>query len=141
MHVKQVINVKQVLVILDRFPDGKGGFMHPRKGKLIVQGAHASNAFLIKRIKDSFGTGNPPKFSEEELAWMEGNYKKICVKVDNEEQLLNIFNKARSKGLRAELITDDGLTEFNNIPTNTCVAIGPHKVEVFDSITGHLKLL
>lgn len=135
------MNVKQVLVIRDKYPDDQNGYFHPRKGKLIVQGSHASNAFMIKRIKESFGTGLTPKFSDEEMAWMEGNYKKICVKVDTEEELLDIFHKARSQGLTAELITDDGLTEFNHIPTNTCVAIGPHKVDVFDSITGHLKLL
>ena len=38
------------------------------------------------------------------------------------------------------MIIDLGKTEFNGEPTKTCLAIGPNKTELIDSITGHLKL-
>ena len=39
------------------------------------------------------------------------------------------------------LITDRGLTEFNGIPTNTCIGIGPFWSKDIDVYTKHLKLL
>jgi PTH2 family peptidyl-tRNA hydrolase len=36
---------------------------------------------------------------------------------------------------------DAGLTEFNGVPTKTCIAIGPNWSDEIDEITGHLKLL
>ena len=47
---------------------------------------------------------------------------------------------ALMSGLEAHLIIDKGLTEFNNVPTKTAVAIGPNKSEDIDVITGNLKL-
>ena len=43
-------------------------------------------------------------------------------------------------GLTVSLITDAGATEFGGVPTNTCLAIGPHQAEKIDKITSHLKL-
>jgi PTH2 family peptidyl-tRNA hydrolase len=34
-----------------------------------------------------------------------------------------------------------GKTEFNGVPTKTCLGIGPAKAEKIDKITGDLKLL
>ena len=135
------MKTKQVIVMRAKYPDGQGGTRTLRKGKLVAQGSHASMAFLSKRVREAFGTGQLPKFSEEELAWLEGSFAKVCLYVDTEEQLLQIFHKAREQGLTAELITDSGLTEFHGVPTNTCIAIGPHEASKIDPITGDLKLL
>ncbi|MGK4455994.1 peptidyl-tRNA hydrolase [Klebsiella pneumoniae] len=51
-----------------------------------------------------------------------------------------MFQKAQEADLTVSLITDSGLTEFNGVPTNTCLAIGPHKASKIDAITGHLPL-
>ena len=72
---------------------------------------------------------------------IEGRFTKICVSVDSEEELLEIYNKARSLKLNTSLITDAGLTEFHGEPTKTAVAVGPGKPEVVDKVTGNLKLL
>ena len=39
------------------------------------------------------------------------------------------------------MIVDAGLTEFNGVPTKTCIAIGPANPDDIDEITKHLKLL
>ena len=72
---------------------------------------------------------------------MESSFTKITVSVDSEDELIDIYNKAKDAGLTVHLITDSGLTEFHGIPTKTCLAIGPNFSEKIDPITGHLKLL
>ena len=74
-------------------------------------------------------------------AWMDGNYAKICVGVNSELELLGVYQKAKEAGIPCSLIQDAGLTEFGGVPTYTAVAIGPHKVEEIDKITGTLSLL
>jgi PTH2 family peptidyl-tRNA hydrolase len=83
--------------------------------------------------------GNP-HLTEEEMEWMAGTFTKITLQVDSEEALLEIFNKARDKGLTAFLVTDSGKTEFDGVPTITALAIGPHEAEKIDEITKDLKL-
>lgn len=73
--------------------------------------------------------------------WIEGIFTKICVSVDSEEELLEIYNKAKDSGLMCSLIQDVGLTEFGGVPTYTCCAIGPNWDTEIDPITSHLKLL
>lgn len=73
-------------------------------------------------------------------AWKEGSFTKICVYVNSEEELLEVYNKACEANLPAELITDSGLTEFNGVPTLTCLAVGPASKESLEPITGHLPL-
>jgi PTH2 family peptidyl-tRNA hydrolase len=73
--------------------------------------------------------------------WLEGRFTKVCVSVDSEQELLAIYEKAIEENVNVKLIRDAGLTEFNNVPTLTCLAIGPDYPERINSITGHLKLL
>lgn len=67
-------------------------------------------------------------------------FTKVVVTVNGEEELLDIYKKAKEAGLIAALITDNGLTEFNGVPTNTVVAVGPDLPENLNKVTGHLKL-
>lgn len=78
--------------------------------------------------------------SPVELGWINGIFTKICLKVDTEEQLLEIHAKALESGVASHLITDRGLTEFKGVPTNTCLAIGPDMSEKIDEITKDLEL-
>ena len=116
-----------------------------RRGKEIAQGSHASISFITKRLeyfKPHLGAHeyHGPLFSKEEYQWIEGNFKKVCLQVDSEAELLEIHNKALEAGLISNVITDSGLTEFNGIPTKTCLAIGPDSDDKIDKVTGHLKL-
>ena len=72
--------------------------------------------------------------------WLEGGQTKICLQIHSEEELLELHQKALSANLEANFITDAGRTEFNGVPTKTCLAIGPNKAEDIDKITKHLKL-
>lgn len=127
--------IKQVIVMRRNYPDGKGGFKNLRTGKLIAQGSHASMAFITRRIE------NKEDLTPVQKEWLNNSFVKICVYVESEEDLLAINEKAKEAGIECHLITDKGLTEFNGIPTNTCLALGPDYAEILDKITGHLKLL
>ena len=122
--------VKQVIV-MRKFYNGS----QLRKGKLIAQGSHASCSFLVDL---ALGRRRP---TPVELEWLNGSFAKICLSVDTEEELLDIFNKAHDAGLVVKLITDSGKTEFHGVPTITCLAIGPDLAEKIDPITSHLGLL
>lgn len=104
--------------------------LNMRKGKMIAQGAHASMKALLENM-------DHPSVK----AWLSQAFAKIAVSVDSEEELLAVMEKARSAGLITALITDAGRTEFNGVPTNTCIAIGPASNDELLPITGHLKLL
>lgn len=115
-----------------------------RKGKMIAQGAHASLGavlpFFTEIGADPFDTqwiANRRKIHD----WLAGPFKKICIRVDSEEELLALHQAAVDAGLITCLITDSGLTEFNGVATKTCCAIGPATDEELEPITGNLMLL
>lgn len=107
--------------------------LNMRKGKMVAQGAHASLGAILKNCQLAD--------SSDLREWLEGRFTKICVSVDSEEELLEIYQKARTAKLLCCLITDSGLTEFNNVPTKTAVGIGPGPEDKIDEITGDLQLL
>ena len=120
--------IKQIIVIRKD--------LKMRRGKEIAQGAHASCAFMSQHIKDP--ALNPLTDADKE--WINGRFTKICLTVNSEAELLDIHNKCVNAGLRSIVIEDSGRTEFNSIPTNTCLAIGPDHAEKIDTITANLTL-
>lgn len=104
--------------------------LNMRKGKLIAQGAHASLAVTLRNLDHPDVQG-----------WLGGRFAKIAVYVNSEEELVDVYNRALEAGLLTELIVDAGFTEFNGVPTKTCIAVGPAKIHDIDKITGDLKLL
>jgi PTH2 family peptidyl-tRNA hydrolase len=72
--------------------------------------------------------------------WLEGNFAKITVSVNSEQELLDIAEKAKTAGVECHLVRDSGLTEFHGVPTLTCLALGPDDAVKIDAITGHLSL-
>jgi PTH2 family peptidyl-tRNA hydrolase len=134
--------IKQVIVIRKD--------LNMRKGKMCSQSAHASMKVFFDRMPSAithFEKGEPTlvtyncHMTPEMAEWKDGLFTKICLSVDSEDELLNLYEKAQTLDLPCALIVDSGLTEFNGVPTRTCIAIGPAKAEVIDVITGHLKLL
>ncbi len=116
--------------------------LNMRKGKMVAQGAHASMKSLMQKLKAiQAGESEEMFLSEAEHAWYYGRFKKICVYVESEAALLEIEQKARDARLQVHMVEDCGLTEFNGVPTKTCLAIGPHWDEDVDPITKHLPLL
>lgn len=111
-----------------------------RRGKQIAQGAHASMSFLCRRLNDA-GTIAIEDFDEPAQAWLSGAFAKVCCRVDSEQELMKVFERAKDAGLETHLITDSGKTEFHGVPTRTCLAIGPDLATRIDAITGELRLL
>jgi len=108
--------LKQVIVVRKDLELGKG--------KLAAQVAHAA-----------ISAADNSKYKK---AWMMEGQKKVVVKCNSLEEMMEIYNKA--KNLPRAVIQDAGLTE---IPpgTITCIAIGPAEEKDIDAITGNLKLL
>lgn len=130
--------LKQVLVI-------RRGDIKMRQGKAAAQAAHASMASFIigsgGRIESIAGQRSlVVPLDDEAFDWWAGNYRKACVYVPSEAELLALHERALAAGLRCALIRDNGLTEFGE-PTYTAVAIGPHRDELIDPLTRHLPLL
>jgi PTH2 family peptidyl-tRNA hydrolase len=111
-----------------------------RRGKQIAQGAHASMAFLTRRLSQA-GQLSLDEFSDVEREWLSGAFAKVCCRVNSEDDLIAIYDSAVAAGLEVHLITDSGRTEFHGQPTRTCLAIGPDDAAKIDTITGGLELL
>lgn len=117
-----------------------------RRGKMAAQVAHASMAALTggpgQGIRESSAGGHElvVALDADLRAWLTGAFKKICVYVNSEAELLELHRKAEEAGLRSALIQDSGLTEFGGVPTYTVLALGPHPKAQLDPITGHLPL-
>jgi PTH2 family peptidyl-tRNA hydrolase len=135
---KQIIVMRKSFII-----DGKQ--ITPRKGKYIAQGSHACLKPLLDMMEtyiDKNAFVHMSLHTTQDTAlwdWIKGSFTKVCVSVETEEELLDVYNKAKEKGLLTSLITDSGRTEFGGVPTNTCCSILGWSDEV-DEITGKLQL-
>lgn len=101
------------------------------KGKIAAQAGHAAV---------SAGEETCKHFKEWWKAWLREGQCKIAVKVESEEELLELEKQAKELAMPCALIIDRGLTE---IPpgTITCLGIGPAPAEKIDKITSMLPLL
>ena len=119
--------------------------LNMRKGKMIAQGCHASMAVILDELdikqairKDDF----EPIFASDVIEhWLNNSFTKVVVGANSEEELLKIYKQAKEANIACALIQDSGRTEFNGVPTYTCVGIGPDEVSKIDKITGNLNLL
>jgi len=112
--------MKQVIVVDDslRLP----------RGKLAAQVAHAAvGAFLD---------------ADEEAgsAWVEEGMPKVVLRCNSAQELLALHDRALERGIPACLIADAGRTVVPE-GTLTCLGLGPAPDELFDELTGDLKLL
>lgn len=116
-----------------------------RRGKEIAQGSHASMKVLLDQMSIEFIDEKLVLRGEwgqdsQTAQWLLGQFTKVALYVESEEQLLALKAQATARGIPSTLITDAGLTEFNGVSTNTCIAIGPDDSVRIDEITGGLKL-
>lgn len=132
--------VKQVIIIRKD--------LKMTKGKMIAQGSHASLGVVLgmmERRENVNGDGYTLSINVGENSplqtWLDTIFTKICVYVNSEDELVDLYNKAVENNLPACIITDRGLTHFKGVPTKTALAIGPCLSEDVDKITGHLRLL
>ena len=129
-----VNNTKQVIVMRKD--------LNMRRGKQIAQGCHASMKVILETQITRTNVGEivlaPPQAT---LEWLDGIFTKICVSVNSEAELDALYETARQLGIPCSMIVDSGLTEFNGVPTKTCIAIGPDYNERVDLVTKGLPLL
>lgn len=64
---------------------------------------------------------------------------KIAVKIDSEEELLELDRLAKANGVISSIVRDAGQTQVSP-GTRTVIAIGPAPKSILEKITGHLKL-
>src|SRR3989344_623074 len=97
------------------------------KGKLAAQAAHASVEAVLK--------------SNQKIvqAWSKQGMPKIILKVADETELLQYYQKAKDAKLVASLIIDAGRTVIAP-DTKTCVGIGPDDEKKIDVVTKSLPL-
>lgn len=114
--------------------------LNMRKGKMVAQGSHASVASILL-IQEHITRDPIHRWAAPARQWLAGQFSKICVRVDDETELMRIHGEAHRAGLPVALVTDSGRTEFHGVPTRTCLAIGPCLSEDVDHITGTLRLL
>ena len=122
------MQTKQVLVIRRD--------LKMRRGKEIAQGAHASGMWLSALVTYCVETQTVPVLSDVEREWLFGRFTKVVLQTPSYESLREVWVAAREAGLRVELITDVGQTEFGGVPTVTCCAIGPDEVGAIDKTAG-----
>jgi len=116
-----------------------------RRGKEISQGSHGSLGGVLNLMTKSENNGKFKYELEFEKGsfldeWLNGIFTKITCVVNSEEELIELYNKTLDMEIPVILITDAGRTEFNGVPTKTCICIGPYYSEEIDKITSHLKL-
>jgi len=97
-------------------------------GKLSAQVAHAS----------LFSASKAAKAVSE--AWEREGSKKVVLKSQSLEEILELHKKTKAAKLPCFLVSDAGLTQLEP-GTVTCLGIGPDTDERIDRITKHLKLL
>lgn len=111
-------------------------------GKLAAQVAHASTGAFLKHFNHSttkFEAKDHKSYHENVHPWLTHEFTKICVKVNSEAELLEIYQTCIDAKLPCALIKDAGHTVFDQ-PTLTCLGIGPFQSEELDKVTSHLKL-
>jgi peptidyl-tRNA hydrolase, PTH2 family len=112
--MKQVIVVNEALKL-------------PR-GKLAAQVAHAAVAAFLAAGE------------EARQSWLNRGMTKIVLKVEQESDLINLYDLALSRNIPAQLISDAGRTVLP-AGTVTCLGLGPASDNELDELTGSLKLL
>lgn len=101
------------------------------KGKMIVQACHAAVESSEVAQREN---------REVWKKWRFGNSKKVALRAESLEELLELHEKALQFKVPCALIKDAGLTELPP-GTTTALGIGPDRSELIDKITGQLQLI
>lgn len=125
--------VKQVIVV-------RKDLKMPQ-GKLCAQVAHASLAAISNRGYIHEGTkALHVQLDDPAMKWFSEDFTKVVVYVKSEEELRQVYEKAKRNGVSCSLIKDAGRTVFTEETYTTC-AVGPGWAESVDEITGKLPLV
>jgi PTH2 family peptidyl-tRNA hydrolase len=101
------------------------------RGKIASQCGHAVISAFLKSKESKYGNSCQK--------WLDEGMKKIVLKINSKEELLELFERLKNF-FPCALIKDAGETQ---IPpgTITCLGIGPAEEIELQKYTNHLKLL
>ncbi|MCL4336281.1 MAG: peptidyl-tRNA hydrolase Pth2 [Candidatus Thermoplasmatota archaeon] len=101
------------------------------KGKIAAQVAHAAVLCALKA----------EKFQKKLFAeWIRTGQKKIVIRLDNADALLELKKKIDTMGILTEAVFDAGHTQVEP-GTLTCIGIGPVEESDIEPVTGGYPLL
>jgi len=125
--------------ILARYPDEpckmvlvvRNDLKKMKKGKTAAQCSHAAvSCYKVAR-----------RFQKKLVqVWEDYGVAKITLKIESDEEMEELWLKAKSKGLVAMYIRDAGRTQIA-AGTRTVLGIGPAPVSLINEVTAHLKLM
>lgn len=115
--------------------------LNMRKGKMCAQAAHASIEVFLKLVKERTKNSITIEINSDMDEWLETGTTKIVVGCNNISDIFDIQKLCKDKKVPYATIEDYGKTEFKGKPTITCIAVGPAKEEIVDSITSSYSLL
>ena len=98
------------------------------RGKAAAQVAHAAVAATLTALG-----------SARLRAWVADGQPKVVLRVDSEDELADVVDRAHRHRLPVETVADAGRTQLDP-GTVTCAAIGPADDDAFESVTGALRL-
>lgn len=144
---RKIVEPKQVIVIRKD--------LNMPSGKLAAQVSHASLGCILNlavKTKTDLDDDNVEynlniKLNSNNdndkatIDWLFNRFTKVVLYVKSEEKLLEVYKKAKNKGLNTVMIEDMGFTIFDGVKTKTCVGIGPCYTEDLVGVTDKLQLL
>lgn len=104
-------------------------------GKIAAQVAHAAMLWIVDRIR------RETRMTLTETSWLFGSMTKIVVGCEDLTEMRALAQRALLLGLPTFIVTDEGRTAFDGVPTQTALAIGPGACVDVDAVTGNLKTL
>lgn len=121
------IKVKQYIVVRDD--------LGMSRWKIVAQGCHAA----VEGYKLMLNNSNYKKVLDEWEKNDERHVTKICLKVDSQQQLIELHDQCESLWIPCVLIRDNGVTEIEP-NTITALGIGPWYIQELEILKKY-KLL
>jgi len=121
--------------------------LHMRAGKIAAQVAHASMKILLDRLsitqmdQDTVQLNMELSTDNPLYPWITGQFTKVVLYVNTLDEMERIERTAQELDIFTAKIIDVGKTEFHNVPTPTCVALGPDESDILEKLTGDLQLV
>lgn len=118
-------DIKQIKQVIVTASD-----LNMRKGKLAAQVAHGSTLSMLDRSN----------IINIKLWISKFNMTKIVLGA-NSIDIIKLYELLKSKGIPVYKVIDAGKTEFHNVPTLTCICIGPCDADLINPHTSEFKLI
>ncbi|KAJ3373163.1 hypothetical protein GGF31_001153 [Allomyces arbusculus] len=94
---------------------------------------------MVLVVRNDLGMTKGKVAAQLAEAWEYSGQAKVALKVNSEDEMLELEALAQSLSLSAKSIRDAGRTQIA-AGSRTVLAIGPGPVEIIDQVTKHLKL-